>query len=247
MITLYIACSRLSDSGEDTKEKDTRKVGGTKKRKRKKPLLSPVSSRFIFVFALSQFSRPDYLRAWNRLHCTMKGKVDGLWNKIFMGIFRSTLHVFFLFLWPLWLNHTHSKTDDITRSRRELDRHGGGGGGTGGLGGNVETPLNLIYCHQFFLLFFIKMCWRTLKRDSLQSYFLHLQHQTLAPSFAIVQTGSGLGQKILDIFVLETARVNGTYISESLRPTVTKKNILLVKVEFLRFLTCIEPQEGKVN
>lgn len=86
-----------------------------------------------------------------------------------------------------------------------------------------------------------------MKRDSLQSYFLHLQHQTLAPSFAIVQTGSGLGQKILDIFVLETARVNGTDISESLRPTVTKKNILLVKVEFLRFLTCIEPQEGKVN
>ena len=47
--------------------------------------------------------------------------------------------------------------------------------------------------------------------------------------------------------MLETARVNGTDISESLRPTVTKKNILLVKVEFLRFLTCIEPQEGKVN
>lgn len=62
-----------------------------------------------------------------------------------------------------------------------------------------------------------------------------------------MQTGSGLGQKILDIFVLETARVNGTDISESLRPTVTKKNILLVKVEFLRFLTRIEPQEGKVN
>ena len=32
------------------------------------PLLSPVSSRFIFVFALSQFSGPDYLGAWNRLH-----------------------------------------------------------------------------------------------------------------------------------------------------------------------------------
>ena len=31
------------------------------------PLLSPVSSRFIFVFALCQFSRPDYLGAWNRL------------------------------------------------------------------------------------------------------------------------------------------------------------------------------------
>ena len=82
--------------------------------------------------------------------------------------------------------------------------------------------------------FFIKMCWRTLKRDSLQSYFLHLQHQTLAPSFAIVQTGSGLRQKILDIFVLETARVNGTDISESLRPTVTKKNILLVKVRLTK-------------
>ena len=32
----------------------------------------------------------------------------------------------------------------------------GGGGGKGGLGGNVETPLNLIYCHQFFLLFLLK-------------------------------------------------------------------------------------------
>ena len=248
MITLYIACSRLSNSGKDTKEKDTRKVGGAKKRKRKKPLLSPVSSHFIFVFTLSQFSRPDYLRAWNRLHCTMKGKVDGLWNKIFMGIFRSTLHVFFLFLWPLWLNHTHSKTDDITRSRRELDRHGGGGGGRHGwFRRECRNTLKLYLLPPIFSPFFIKMCWRTLKRDSLQSYFLHLQHQTLAPSFAIVQTGSGLGQKILDIFVLETARVNGTYISESLRPTVTKKNILLVKVEFLRFLTCIEPQEGKVN
>ena len=30
-------------------------------------VLSPVSSRFIFVFALSQFSGPDFLGAWNRL------------------------------------------------------------------------------------------------------------------------------------------------------------------------------------
>ena len=37
-----------------------------------------------------------------------------------------------------------------------IDMEGGGGGGTGGLGGNVETPLNLIYCHQFFLLFLLK-------------------------------------------------------------------------------------------
>ena len=55
------------------------------------------------------------------------------------------------------------------------------------------------------------------------------------------------GTKILDIFVLETARVNGTDISESLRPAVTKKKYPPCKVEFLRFLTCIEPQEGKVN
>ena len=40
-----LACSRLSDSGEG----------------------SPVSSRFIFAFALSQFSGPNYLGAWNRL------------------------------------------------------------------------------------------------------------------------------------------------------------------------------------
>ena len=31
------------------------------------PLLSPVSSRFTFAFALSQFSGPNYLGAWNRL------------------------------------------------------------------------------------------------------------------------------------------------------------------------------------
>ena len=51
-----LACSRLSDSGEDAKVKGTRKVGGAKKRKRK-----GVYSRFIFVFAFAQFSRPDYL------------------------------------------------------------------------------------------------------------------------------------------------------------------------------------------
>ena len=64
--TPRLACSRLSDSWEDAKVKGTRKVGGVGKRK-KPPLLSPVSSRFIFVFALSQFSGLDYLGAWNRL------------------------------------------------------------------------------------------------------------------------------------------------------------------------------------
>ena len=53
-----LACSRLSDSGEDAKVKGTRKVDEATKRKRK-----GVSSRFIFVFALAQFSGPDYLGA----------------------------------------------------------------------------------------------------------------------------------------------------------------------------------------
>ena len=56
--------------GEDAKEKGTRKVGGAEKRKKEGrglPPLSPVASRFIFVFALSKFSGSDYLGAWNRL------------------------------------------------------------------------------------------------------------------------------------------------------------------------------------
>ena len=57
---LNISCSRLSDSGEDAKVNGTRgNVGGEKK--------FPVSFRFIFVFALSLFSGPHYLGAWNRL------------------------------------------------------------------------------------------------------------------------------------------------------------------------------------
>ena len=65
-----VACSRLSDSGEDAKEKGTRKVGGAGKRKGERASAAPAlpsSFLFIFVFALSQFSGPDYLGAWNRL------------------------------------------------------------------------------------------------------------------------------------------------------------------------------------
>ena len=43
--------------------KGKRKVGEAGKRK---ALISPVSSRFIFLFALSEFSGPDHLGAWNR-------------------------------------------------------------------------------------------------------------------------------------------------------------------------------------
>ena len=45
ILPLIVACSRLSDSGEDVKVKGTRKVVGAGKRKEE------VSSRFIFVFA----------------------------------------------------------------------------------------------------------------------------------------------------------------------------------------------------
>ena len=72
LFLIFLASFRLSDSGEDAKVKRHAKSwrGGKKRREKgKEPplLLSPVSSRFIFVFALSQFSEPDYLGAWNRL------------------------------------------------------------------------------------------------------------------------------------------------------------------------------------
>ena len=51
----------------------TQIVGKTRKWKarerlagREKGILSPVSSRFLFVFALSQFRGPDYLGAWEK-------------------------------------------------------------------------------------------------------------------------------------------------------------------------------------
>ena len=63
-----VACSRLSDSGEGAKEKGARKAGWGGP-----ALLSPVSSRFFFLFALSQFCGPDYLGAWNRLVLLQRG------------------------------------------------------------------------------------------------------------------------------------------------------------------------------
>ena len=71
----FLACSRLSDSGEEEKEKGTRKVCGARKRKKVPPLrLSPVSSRYISAFALSRFSRLNYLGAWNRLRDSRRSK-----------------------------------------------------------------------------------------------------------------------------------------------------------------------------
>ena len=58
----YLACSRLSESGEEAKEKGTRKVGGAGKRKRF-PVFFSVSPRFIFVFALSSIQRTRQSRS----------------------------------------------------------------------------------------------------------------------------------------------------------------------------------------
>ena len=57
-----LACSRLSGSGEDAKVKGTRRDEKEEKEERES-LLSPVSSRFIFVFALSQFLRTQLSRS----------------------------------------------------------------------------------------------------------------------------------------------------------------------------------------
>ena len=73
-----VACSRLSDSEEEAKEKGTRKVGGAGrggagKRKKEKGRVRdrPCSPQFPPVLfsclRFSQFSGPDYLGAWNRL------------------------------------------------------------------------------------------------------------------------------------------------------------------------------------
>ena len=45
-IAKCIACSRLSDSGEDAKEEGTQKDGGTEKKKKEKKPFSPVFSLF---------------------------------------------------------------------------------------------------------------------------------------------------------------------------------------------------------
>ena len=77
-----LACSRLSDSWGD----------------------SPVFSRFIFVFALSQFSGPNYLGAWNRLGLIRQKlchhyQVRVETKKFSKCISNSHISISFLFIW----------------------------------------------------------------------------------------------------------------------------------------------------
>ena len=87
------ACSRLSDSWGD----------------------SPVFFRFIFVFSLSQFSGPNYLRACNRLGLIRQKlchhyqvKVDT--KKFSKCISNSHISISFLFIWNWNDKYVHSCT-----------------------------------------------------------------------------------------------------------------------------------------
>ena len=144
--------------GKTRKKKTREKLVG---RKRGKGKASALPSFFLFYSRVRAFSIQRTRLTQSLEQATLYHERKGRWivEQDFHGNFQVNITCFLPFSLASLTDHTHSKTDDITRSRRELDRHGGGGGGgTGGLGGNVETPLNVIYCHQFFLLFFIKMC-----------------------------------------------------------------------------------------
>ena len=56
--------------GKTRKKKAREKLAGREKGREREPSTAPAlpsSFLFIFVFALSQFSGPDYLGVWNRL------------------------------------------------------------------------------------------------------------------------------------------------------------------------------------
>ena len=95
------ACSRLSDSWGD----------------------SPVFSRFIFVLALSQFSAPNYLGAWNRLGLIRQKlchhyQVRAETKKFSKCISNSHISISFLFIWNWNDKYVHSCT-----LRSSLENH----------------------------------------------------------------------------------------------------------------------------
>ena len=88
-----LACSRLSDSWGDF----------------------PVFSRFIFVFALSQFSGPSYLGAWNRLglirhKLSHHYQVRAETKKFSKCISNSHISISILFIWNWNDEYVHSCT-----------------------------------------------------------------------------------------------------------------------------------------
>ena len=88
-----LACSRFSDSWGD----------------------SPVFSRLIFVFSLSQFSGPNYLRALNRLGLIRQKychhyQVRAETKKFSKCISNSHISISFLFIWNWNDKYVHSCT-----------------------------------------------------------------------------------------------------------------------------------------
>ena len=77
--------------GKTQKKKAREKLAGREKGKRGGKKETEVSSRFIFVFALSQFSGTDYLGAWNRL----SGKpIENIFGTTFQAIERLEHYTF---------------------------------------------------------------------------------------------------------------------------------------------------------
>ena len=103
-----LACSRLSDSWGD----------------------SPVFSRFIFVFSLSQFSGPNYLRALNRLGLIRQKfchhyQVRAETKKFSKCISNSHISISFLFIWNWHDKYFHSCTLPFPRKPYPISHQNG--------------------------------------------------------------------------------------------------------------------------
>ena len=68
----YLACSRLLGSGEEAKEKGTRKVGGAGKRRKFPVFFFQFSPVLFSCLRFLQFSGPDCLGACNRLRVRIR-------------------------------------------------------------------------------------------------------------------------------------------------------------------------------
>jgi len=85
-VTPPLACSRLSDSGEEDKEKGTRKVGVAGERKRETEKGRELPHDLFSCLRFLNSADPTTLGAWNRLHHlpreTLPKPYSGLLNEI---------------------------------------------------------------------------------------------------------------------------------------------------------------------
>ena len=81
IIAVKVACSRLSDSGEDAKEKGTRKVGRAGKRK-KEGRVSPALPSFLpFYFRVCAFSIQRTQLSRSLVQATVKDATQTAWKR----------------------------------------------------------------------------------------------------------------------------------------------------------------------